>query len=402
MRIGVVVDNEFENDHRLQKEIRLLITEGHTVSVLCFDFGKAYKTYDSINVKRVKIPKKIKDLLVLLSTRFGLYEWFWEKHISNFIQEFQVDALHVHDLYMAKAGKRGINRSKFTIPLTLDLHENYPAAINSYQWATKGWRKLVVQPKKWYKKEEAYLNYADNLVVLSKSFKENLITRFPSLETTPFFVHPNMPDFESFQSFEKNDLVVDFESETPTLFYFGVVAQRRGIIDILPWIKALLEGGKEFHTLIIGPVDKADKSEFYHLINQPILSKNITYIPWADVKFLPAYLKQITIGLAPFRVNEQHNSGVANKLFQYMYGEIPILATKCKAQKELIESANCGLLYECKQEFETQLSKLLDDKTLRQTLGANGKKKLLKLYELESDKQFLNIYNGHKIDSQNQ
>ena len=392
MNIGVVVDNEFDHDHRVQKEIRLLQEEGHTISVLCFDFNKTYKTYPDITVNRVKIHRKFRDLFVLLSTNFTFYERLWQKHIAKFIIANNLDALHVHDLYLAKAANKGIQQSKSNIPLTLDLHENYPAAINSYQWAIKGWRKHVVQPKKWYKKEGEYLNYADNLVVLSNSFKHDLMERFPFLKSESIFVHPNMPDFQSFQAFEKNEFSVEFESGWPTLFYFGVVAKRRGIIDILPWIIELLEDGKQFHTLIIGPIDKADKNEFQTYSNHPVLKKHLTYIHWADVKYLPAYLKKISIGLAPFQVNAQHDSGVANKLFQYMYGEIPILATKCKAQQQLIESADCGLLYDTQEEFNLALKQLVSNESLRQTLGANGKKKLLELYQNKADRAFLEIY----------
>ena len=392
MNIGVVVDNEFDHDHRVQKEIRLLQNEGHTIFVLCFDFKKNYKSYTDITVNRVRIPRKLRDLLVLLSTNFKFYEHLWQKHIAQFITTHQLDALHVHDLYLAKAASKGIQTSKRSIPLTLDLHENYPAAINSYQWAIKGWRKYVVQPKKWFFKEAEYLDYADYLIVLSTSFKQDLIERFAFLNSESIFVHPNMPDFDSFQAFEKNEFSVDFHSEVPTLFYFGVVAKRRGIIDILPWIIELLKDGHKFHTLIIGPTDKADKKEFQSFLDHAILKEHLSYIPWEDVKYLPAYLKKITIGLAPFQVNAQHDSGVANKLFQYMYGEIPILATKCKAQQELIESSECGFVYDTQEEFNTALKRLLENDSLRQILGKNGKNKLLELYENKADRAFLEIY----------
>ncbi len=396
MKIGVVVDNEFDHDHRVQKEIRLLQNEGHTIFVLCFDFKKNYKAYPDLTVNRVRIHRKFRDLFVLLSTNFKFYERLWQKHIAQFITEHQLDALHVHDLYLAKAAKKGINQAKSNILLTLDLHENYPAAINAYQWATKGWRQYVVQPKKWHKKEGEYLNYADYLMVLSNSFKQDLMERFPFLKSEYIYVHPNMPDFDSFQAYEKNEFLVEFNSEWPTLFYFGVVAKRRGIIDILPWIIELLEEGNKFHTLIIGPIDKADKNQLEAYLKHPILKEHLTYIPWADVKYLPAYLKKITIGLAPFEVNAQHDSGVANKLFQYMYGEIPILATKCKAQQELIESSECGLLYDTKEEFNDALKRLIESESLRRTLGTKGKKKLLELYENNADRAFLEIYDGGK------
>lgn len=389
MKIGVVVDNEFDHDHRVQNEIRLLQEAGHSIFVLCFDFNKTYKTYNNLAVTRIKINKKLKDLYVLLSTNFKFYETLWRKNITEFINFNQLDALHVHDLYLSKAAKKGIEKSNIDLPLILDLHENYPDAINSYQWAIKGWRKFIVQPKKWYKKEYEYLKYADYLIVLSGYYKQNLIERFSFLNPSNIYVHPNLPDFKTF---EKNEFSVEFNSNLPTLFYFGVVAKRRGIIDILPWLIKLLENGEQFHTLIIGPIDKADKKLFYNYIDHPVLKKNLTYQSWADVKYLPAYLKKITIGLAPFQVNPQHDSGVANKLFQYMYGEIPILATKCRSQQDLIEESQCGLLYENYEDFQIQFTRLLKDKELRHKLGSNGRKKLLKLYKNKANRQFLKIY----------
>lgn len=393
LKIGVIVDNEFDHDHRVQKQIRLLQQEGHQVYILCLDFGKQYTNYTSVEVTRISLQKKIKDLLVLLSTNFSFYEILWSYHIAKWIKRHKLDAIHAHDLYMSKASYKGIQKSGTSIPLTLDLHENYPAAINSYQWAIKGWRKFIVQPKKWYLKEKSYLSYADKLVVLSNSFKEDLLSRFTSLQIENIFVHPNMPDLESFQSFENDQLHVDFSSDIPTLFYFGVVAKRRGIIDLLPWIEKLLNNGHKFHTLIIGPTDKADLVNFQKHITSETLKNYVTYISWADVKYLPAYLKKIQIGLAPFEVNAQHDSGVANKLFQYMYGQIPILATPCKAQKELIEQSNCGLIYSNFDEFKKQLLLLINSEETRKQLGANGKKSLFQLYSEKADKHFLTIYN---------
>ena len=391
MKIGVIVDNEFDNDHRVQKEIKLLQNEGHQIFVLCFDFGNDVKKYDTFSVNRISIPKKSKDLLVLLSTNFSFYENFWAKYIAAFIDKYNLETIHAHDLYMSKASFNGIQKSTKNIPLTLDLHENYPAAINTYQWAVKGWRKYIVTPKKWYKKEAEYLKYATKIITLSESFKRNLLSRFHFLNSNQVYVHPNMPDLKSFEAFEKNNLSVDYHSELPTLFYFGVVAKRRGIISVLPWLKQLIEDGIEYNILIIGPVDKADSKKFHKLLKNNVLKKYVIYIPWADVKYLPAYLKKIQIGLAPFEVNAQHDSGVANKLFQYMYGEIPILATACKAQQELVETANCGLIYTNYKDFKENLIRLKEEK-FRNELGKNGKSALLRLFSDKADRNFLKIY----------
>lgn len=85
-----------------------------------------------------------------------------------------------------------------------------------------------------------------------------------------------------------------------------------------------------------------------------------------------------------------------------MYGEIPILATMCKAQQELIEDAQCGLLYHTQEEFNTQLLQLLESESLRKTLGANGKRKLLELYHSKADKAFLKLYDSKSAISKDE
>ena len=75
-----------------------------------------------------------------------------------------------------------------------------------------------------------------------------------------------------------------------------------------------------------------------------------------------------------------------------MYGKIPILATRCKSQQDLIEDSKCGLLYETYEDFNSQLVQLLENIELRKTLGSNGKKKLLELYKNNVNRQFLKIY----------
>ena len=395
MKIGIVVDNELDNDHRVLKQINQLVNAKHDVFVICFDFGNNYKKYDTFSVTRISINQNFKNVLVLLSTRFSFYERLWAKNISNFITTNDLEAIHCHDLYLSKASKKGIETSNSTnLKLTLDLHENYPAAINTYNWATKGWRKLIVNPQKWYDLEFEYLNYADTIITLSDWFSSDLISRFPALKEKEFITHPNLLDLPSFKIFEKNKAEIKFSKKNITLIYFGVVAQRRGIMQIMPWLEKMLKDGFLFHLLIIGPVDKADSNHFNSLLKLPELSKNTTYIDWANIASLPAYLKQADIGLAPFEVNAQHNSGVANKLYQYMYGAIPILATACKAQKELIQESECGLIYSDFESFEKQLKNLLNNKELRSKLGKNGCTKLNQLYNSKTDEKFLDVYNG--------
>src|SRR5450759_4490490 len=103
MKIGVVVDNELNNDIRVLREIGILKEQGFDIYVLCYGFFKSYKEpVGQINITRINIPRKLRDILFFLLNTIPVYEWLWASRIKKFIISNDLEFLHVHDLYMAK------------------------------------------------------------------------------------------------------------------------------------------------------------------------------------------------------------------------------------------------------------------------------------------------------------
>lgn len=353
---------------------------------------KTYPPIDGVNIRRVRIKKKIKDILFFLFNSLPLYELIWEKEIRKFIKRDAIQILHVHDLYMAKSAGKAIQSLKSKIPLILDLHENFPYAIQSYNWTKGKLRGFISRPKAWIKKEGKYLRYASKIIVLSELFKNDLLERYKFLNANNIVVFPNVIDLRRFEEYKVDESVV--RSDKVTLMYFGAVAERRGIFDAIDVIEKCLNEKLNIDFLIIGPVDKADKESFFSQINKEELRDSITYIPWIDVSELNTYMHISDIFLSPLKKNKQHESGVANKIYQYMYGGKPIIVSDCKPQKKLVESFNCGLSYSTQEEFFECIKKLVENKELRETLGANGFKKLYENYDNKSyDNILIGLYN---------
>ncbi|MBK6949337.1 MAG: hypothetical protein IPH16_15870 [Haliscomenobacter sp.] len=104
MKIGVIVDNDLNDDVRVKREIKLLRNCGFDMGVLCFAFdGKTYPDAVPALVHRIPFSRKLQGWLFGLINTFPLYEWIWARHIRTFILSFQPDTLHVHDLYMSRA-----------------------------------------------------------------------------------------------------------------------------------------------------------------------------------------------------------------------------------------------------------------------------------------------------------
>jgi glycosyltransferase involved in cell wall biosynthesis len=373
MNIGIVVDNELNNDKRVLREAQILKDNGHKVFALCFGFeGIDRKEIADITITRIYITRRLKNILFFLFNTFSLYERLWSSWVCRFIKDFNLDVIHAHDLYMAKCASDGIRKSAKKIKLILDLHENFSYQITTYNW-TKGFlRNLLSRPDLWQKKEKQYLEYANRIVVLSDEFSHHLISKYPSLKKENFCALPNVPDVEQMNSFRADQSIVPFKKKAPIMFYFGIVAERRGIFSSLSAFSELVKEGADVDFLIIGPVDKKDQPVFNRTIGSDELKGRIIYLPWIELSELPSYLEICDFCIAPFLKNPQHESGVANKIYDYMLGKKPVIASDCLPQQKLIEKYECGIIFRNGTELKEAIKKLAGDKELAAKMGNNG------------------------------
>jgi len=396
MNIGVVVDNELNDDKRVLRETEILKEAGHRIYVLCFGFNKKkYKTIVGTNVIRIRISKNLKNILFFFLNTIPVYEWLWSGRIKKFITNNGIDILHIHDLYMSKAGQTGIRKSGRKIPMILDLHENYPYSVTTYNWTKGLLRNMFSRPLAWQKKENEYLRYADKIIVLSDDFRDALTRRYPELSKEKFTVLPNVPDLSQMAPKGVVTIKVNFKKETSVIFYFGVVAERRGVFDVLDVFEQLARENHPYGFLVIGPVDKKDRERFFSKIESETLIDRVIYIPWIDLSELQAYLDISDICIAPFHKNPQHESGVANKIFDYMLGKKPVIASDCGPQKRVIEKYNCGMIYSNSNEMKEAIIKLSADAHLRGEMGENGYRAILNEFNVSAVKEnFLKIYSA--------
>jgi glycosyltransferase involved in cell wall biosynthesis len=266
MKIGIVVDNELNNDIRVLREIGILKEQGFEIFVLCFGFFKTNKEpVSQTQITRINIPRKLRDILFFILNTIPVYEWLWTSNIKKFINNNDLELLHVHDLYMARAAYKGIKKAKKEIPMILDLHENYPFTIITYNW-TKGFlRRHISRPDAWKKKELEYMSYAERIIVLSEDFRDTLLELYPEMKSGTFVVLPNVPDLSKPEYKNKGIAVNPFKQKFPIIFYYGVIAERRGIFDALDVLINLVKEDHHVNFLLIGPVDKKDKPLFQKL-----------------------------------------------------------------------------------------------------------------------------------------
>ena len=371
--IGIIIDKDFKNDIRVSGEAKIL--------------SKKYNVF-VLNCEKKNWFLKF---FFFIQTTIPLYDYFWAFHIKRFIKKHNLCSIHVHDLYLAKAGFL----AKGKLPLIVDLHENYPEAVLNYKWTQTTIKKFLSQPIKWSKKERTLLSYADAIIITNEHYRIALQKKYPELTDEKVFVYENVPDLAAFQSYPIYDNVFEKKNNF-ILFYFGVIAERRGILTLIKAVEILKPKYPELRLLLIGSVDKEESRVFKPLLNKSF----ITHHNWIDISFLPSYINFVDVCVCPIIKNEQHDTCFPNKIYQYALFGKPIIASNCLPQKDFIMKYNCGVIYKSEDisELSEKIEECINNPNLCNFWGENGKKSIQESCNLESIKdRLLNLYENYTI-----
>jgi len=397
MRIGFVLDGNFFNDSRVTNEAFVLADCGHEVYVINTTPGPSMfpvPVRENVFSISTSFKKKFNNILFAFGNILPFYEMLWLKELKKFVGKFNIEVLHAHDLYLARLSGKAARF--YGIPLVLDLHENYPAAVMNYRWATRFPASLVARPELWNKKEGEYLSYADRLIVLSNEYRDHLTGKYAFISEDSVFVYPNVPDFEKLSSFPVNKDIFR-KGSSKIILYFGVISKRRGINTAVKAVELLTRAGTDVHLLLIGPADKAERKSFSKLINQPHIKDHITHYTWKDISSLPSYITCSDICISPLVRNPQHDSGIANKVFQYMMFGRPLIVSDCLPQVALVETTGCGLVFrnEDADDLSSKITEILTHPEKALLMGENGVKAISNIYNTRvKGRELCNLYNS--------
>lgn len=391
----MVVDNEFDSDPRVINEVRVLTQEGIHVHVLCLSKNeKSHINIKGSTVHRVSLNKKWRGRLFYFNNTFPLFNYYWSQVISKYLKYYSFQALHVHDLYMLPSALKAKRKSKTKAALIVDLHENFPEAVKAYKWANGRISKFITRPNKFKYIERNYLNKADRIIVLSEYFRDQLLEKYVNINRRDICIYGNAPDVEKLSSYERYPNLIS-KNGNRIVFYFGNVSKRRGIFTLIQALKYLLKEKYNVKLLIIGPVDKAEKEYFNTVVSDPQVSENIIYYQWKDISLLPSYVEQSDICVSPIVKNPQHESGIANKVFQYMLFKKPVIVSDCKPQQDVIEKSKAGLVFESEnaRDLANKISYLLENEAEAISMGESGRNAVMNRYNLSMMSQgLINMY----------
>lgn len=105
-------------------------------------------------------------------------------------------------------------------------------------------------------------------------------------------------------------------------------------------------------------------------------------IPWSYETEVEE-MADFDIGVMPLKEEEWARGKCGLKLLQYMSMGIPSVSTRFGVNSEIVEEGEDGFLAQKPEEWVEKLSKLIQDKTLRQKISEQARKKVVEKYSLE-------------------
>lgn len=158
------------------------------------------------------------------------------------------------------------------------------------------------------------------------------------------------------------------------ILYVGRLSYKKGLLDLINVFEQIYD---EYSTklLIVG------KGELYHELNKNVLEKKmddkIIFCGHKNIHELVRLYQKSTLYISP----SHYESGPLTLLEAMACGK-PVIATNMGVAQECIKNYENGILVEPRslKDMRNAISKLLDDKKLRDKLGKNARKTILENY----------------------
>jgi glycosyltransferase involved in cell wall biosynthesis len=368
----------------VEKEARVLEQAGHEVFLLTSDKdgGVSDERLGPLTVVRYahrgsRVRSKA-EAAITLSTWRNLG---WRRAISSFVDEWSIDALHVHDLPAVKVAVE-VGRDA-GIPITFDMHENYPAAVTFWD---RGLAARVAQtPRRYQAYERWAVGAVDRVVCVVDESAERV--QAMGVPADRIVVFGNVDDCTEGATWAG-------PSAPFTVTYAGGFGPHRGIDTLLRAFARLRAEQPEARLLLMGSGD--GESALRELVVALGLSESVEFTGWVDEAAMRERLAHSSVGTVPHLKNDHTDSTVPHKLFQYMCIGLPLVVTDCAPLERIVRETGAGTVATAGDEASLADAILeLSDPTRAEEVSRAGRTAVEERYSLSREGSALvEMYHG--------
>lgn len=214
----------------------------------------------------------------------------------------------------------------------------------------------------------AHLVIAGNnfLAEFARKYNDNVIVIPTTVNTSVFIPKPELRN--------KDKVVIGWSGSISTVKHFNI---------ILPALKKLKEKyGNKITFKVVGDASYSN-SEL-----------GITGQAW-NSQTETDDLNSFDIGIMPLPDDEWSKGKCGLKGLTYMACEVPAVMSNVGMNKEIIHQGENGVLCNTENDWVNNLSQLIEDQQLRESIGKKGRETVVELYSIDANKEkYLNALNS--------
>lgn len=359
-RTLMMLANEYRPDPRVRTEALALVESGCAVDIVCWDRSgtRPMEEVDAgIGIHRIGRKKVQGPLRTFL---FMPLAWMrmWQASAR-----FEADMVHAHDLDALLPGVL-VAWSK-GVPLVYDAHEWYSKMVArdlplAYMWVDAAENLLL--------KRVARVLTVNS--VLQQRFERAGSEATVVMNTPPLgVVLPNAPSPEL------------------RLFYGGTLEPGRYVLEMLAALRAV-----EGWSMVLAGYGRHEEE----VRRLAAVDPRVRFLGWIDREKIMAEMAAADVILCPLDAgNENYRIATPNRLLEAMAAGRPVIATDGTLGGEMTRGIECGLSIAWSPESFLAAVEELRDPSLRQRLGANGRRAAEQEYNWEvMRKRLLDVYSS--------
>jgi glycosyltransferase involved in cell wall biosynthesis len=270
----------------------------------------------------------------------------------------QVDLIHFHDLDLLPL----MIFFPLRMPVVYDIHENYAEEMLLKPYLPTLWRPLIAWIVKWG--EWLCVRMIKNLVVVVDSLEK-------------IYAHPGT-HVVKVRNFATLELENDYDHRIPAVIFTGSQYIANGsllFLEVAHRVHLLRPNVKFYCTDRFGIHEDLQFKKYFLLkIVEYKLQNVVFFLPNVKPHLIMLHINQATIGLSPNLNLKKQKIALPTKIFEYMAGGIPIVASNLPYLAEFIDKNGAGLLADPDNpdQFAEKTIYLLDHKDEAKKMGEDG------------------------------
>ncbi len=270
-------------------------------------------------------------------------------------------------------------------PFVLEIRDLWPAAMIELGVMKKGLITNILE-----KVELFFYRKSKRLIMVTKSFKENVINR--GIDSNKVHVITNGVNQDFFYPKEKSEKIINNYGlkDKFVISYVGAHGISQNLSTILKVAKALdKEQGIQF--LFIG--EGAEKDKLKQIASEQEIN-NVTFIDAQPKEKIPEIYNTSDISLIPLKNIELFKTFIPSKMFEIMACGVPIVASLEGEAADILNESQAAEVVnpDNPEEIMQAILKLKNDKVLLERLKNNGPAFVEKNYSRRNlAEQYLNI-----------